>query len=272
MKTERDLLLRGMVGITLVALAGNVRGSVVYSDTFKYFDDGKIEVDDNINSTKTIIRNTNPSAPTIHGAPTGALALKIEEDVIQYDPTSHPHVTPGMDRYVYTISNLDFDSGNVPLAYGSTPGVGVNGVSGFNIVNQYNVPTVGMGTPNDPVSGNPWVVNGFAGSGNWEWDIRPNLPDPNGGEGVGSPNGGAPTAMNGFWFEVASGTPHGIAPMWVHSWDQTDTNGDGITDTTSQVNLWNIYVSAPIPEPASFGLIGIITILGFFVRRFFRLT
>ena len=60
-------------------------------------------------------------------------------------------------------------------------------------------------------------------------------------------------------------------PMWVHSWDATDLSGDGIPDLTTQVNIWDLVVSAPIPEPASFGLIGIITILGFFVRRFFRL-
>ena len=270
MKTERYLFRLGIITVFLIALSGTVSGAIVYSDIFNYFDDGRVVVYDNISSSVTTIRNANPNAPTINGTPTGSLALKIEEDVIQYDPVSHPNVTPGMDRYVYTISNLNFDSGNIPLAYGLNPGVGVNGVSGFNIVNQYNIPTFGMGTPNDPVSGNPWVVNGFAGSENWEWDIRPNLPDPNGGEGVGSPNGGAPLSMNGFWFEVASGTPHGIVPMWVHSWDQTDTNGDGITDTTTQVNLWNIYVSAPIPEPASFGLIGLITLLGFFVRRFFR--
>lgn len=267
MKTVRCLFRWGVVGAVLIVFAGNVQGTVIYSDIFSYFDDGRIVVYDNINSIATTIRNANPGAPTIHGTPTGALALKIEEDVIQYDPVSHSYVTPNMDRYVYTISNLDYDSGNVPLAYAGAAGVGVNGVSGFNIVNLYGVPTGLMGTPNDPVTGNPWIVNGFAGAGNWEWDIRPNPPDPFGGEGVGSPNGGAPTTMNGFWFEVASGTPHGIVPMWVHSWNQMDTDQDGVIDATTQVNMWDLYVSAPIPEPVSISLIGIMVILGSFVRR-----
>lgn len=261
MKPKECLYRWGVVGVALIALTGNVRGSLLYSDEFKYFDDGQIVVTDNINGGDTTIRTANPSFSAIHGTPTGLLALKIQEDVIQYDPVVHPFVSPGMDRYVYTISNLGYDSGNVPLAYGSAPGVGVNGVSGFNIVNQYNVTTTGMGTPNDPVTGNPWIMNGFSSGPRWEWDIRPNPPDPLGGEGIGSPFGPpSPVTMNGFWFEVASGTPHGIVPMWVHSWDQS----------ALQVNIWDLVVSAPIPEPASFGLIGLITILGLFVRRIFQ--
>ena len=259
MKTKKRLFRWGVIGIALITFAVNVQGSVLYSDEFKYFDDGEIVVTDNINGGDTTIRAANPGFSSIHGTPTGVLALKIQEDVIQWDATVHPFVTPGMDRYVYTISNLGFDSGNVPLAYAHSPGLGVNGVSGFNIVNQYNVTTTAMGTPNDPVTGNAWVMNGFSAGPRWEWDIRPNPPDPLGGHGVGSPVGPpSDVVQNGFWFEVASGTPHGIVPMWVHSWDQSAT----------QVNIWDLVVSAPIPEPASLGLLGLISGGIYFSRRF----
>ena len=268
MKTKRVVTL---CAFALVAAACVCRATVLYSDEFKYFDDGQIDVTDNITGITTTIRAANLAAPTIHGTPTGVLALKIQEDVIQYDPVTHPFVTPGNDRYVYTISNLGYDSGNVPLAYAGSPGVGVNGVSGFNIVNAAGVATLGMGGPSDPVTGNPWVMNGFQpAASNWEWDIRPNPPDPNGGHGVGSPIGPpSDVTQNGFWFEVASGTPHGIVPMWVHSWNAVDNDGDQVPDQTWQVNIWDLVVSAPVPEPTSaILLLGTTSAIVFIRRRF----
>ena len=243
-----------LVALATLLLAAPLQATLLYSDLFEYYDDGTIIRHDFTGGTVTTLRG--PGGPTINGTPTGGLILKIEEDVVVYDPVSHPFVTPGQDRYVYTISNLGYDSGNVPLTWGNTPGVGVNGVSGFNIVNAFAVPTGLMGGPSDPVTGNPWVINGFSGAGNWEWDIRPNPPDQFGGEGVGSPVGPpSDVTQNGFWFEVASGTPHGIVPMWVHSWNAYASSPGGPIDSTFQVNIWDLLVSGPTPEPGTLGLL-----------------
>ena len=119
------------IGI-VVLVSGPAQAVLLYSDLFEYYDDGTIIQNDFLAGTSVQIRG--PGGPTINGTPTGALLLKIEEDVIQYDPVVHPFVTPGQDRYVYTISNLGFDSGNVPLTWGTGPGTGEIGCRAQKLV------------------------------------------------------------------------------------------------------------------------------------------
>ena len=112
--------------------------------------------------------------------------------------------------------------------------------------NIYLCPIANQGLPPlDPVTGIPWVQNGFAGGPTIEWDILPP------GLGIGAPNPASPISMDSMFFEVASGTAHGILPGWIHSWSLLPGGG------SSQVNIVSGFLSGPVvPEPTTLMLLG----------------
>ncbi len=238
----KRLSLLILLTVGFLGLAAPAGATLLFSDIANWFADGTITINDLIHGTASTVRG--PGGVAVNGGGAAAqLLLKIEEDVITYDPVTHPFVTPGMDRYVYTISNVGYGSGNVGYNFVSTggpgpnPGVGVNGVSGFTL--QGLGPVFNQGQPPiDPVTGLPWSQSALAG--NVEWHIG--LP----GMGIGAPAFGSPLTQDSMFFEVAHGTPHGIAPGYVNSHDAANTS----------VNYFTGYVTAPVPEPGSLLLLG----------------
>lgn len=144
--------------------------------------------------------------------------------------------------YVYSITNLTY--GNGPVTGGG------NGVSGFNIVNQFNVPLLGIWGPTASASWWDTPAGNTPFPGNFEWDIDADM-DGNDGDGLGVILG---NTFNSFMFAVPAGTPHGLLPAWVHTW-----SGGGALEQPNSIQVDVVQggiVSGPVPEPASVLLAG----------------
>ncbi|MFO0838951.1 MAG: PEP-CTERM sorting domain-containing protein [Phycisphaerae bacterium] len=143
--------------------------------------------------------------------------------------------------YVYSVTNLTY--GNGPVQGGG------NGVSGFNIVNQQLVNTLGIWGPN---AANSWwetPAGNVPFPNNWEWDIDGNN-DTFNGDGFGVLQG---QTFDSFMYAVPAGTQHGVVPAWVHTW-----SGGGLLQQplSAQVDITaGGFVSGPIPEPSSILLV-----------------
>jgi len=219
--------------------------NVIYEDTFYWVPNGAGPL-----SVDVVVNPVNP--------PENAW-VKIQETV--YDDTQARQILQGdlgivvhgspipvdpMDLYVYSITNLN---------YGNGPDLGGgNGVSGYNIVNSFNVPTLGIWGPDAAANWWDTPALNLPYPANWEWDIDANMSGDD-GDGVGITLG---NTFDGFRYAVPAGTPHGFVPAWVHSW-----SGGGAQEqpASSQIDVVNGFVSGPMPEPGTFLLLSISSFL-----------
>ena len=217
-----------------VAAANRAAASVLFEDVFYWMPDGSTLINPSVGPLDAYVKIQE----TVYDDAQGKfilgqnLGLTIHGPAIPTDP---------INLYVYSISNIGY--GNGPFT-----GVG-SGVSGFNIVNTFNVPLLGQWGPNGSASW--WEVGPFnSGAGNIEWDIDGNN---NGldGDGTGITAG---LTFDGFMYAVADGTPHGITGgHWVHTW-----SGSGALEQPASVQADTIsgyQLSLAIPEPSTIGLV-----------------
>ena len=230
--------------VGVLCLAPPAHATLLFSDLAVWYGDGTVKMTNLIGGGTTTLRGAGGVAQN-GGGLAEQLLLKIEEDVLTYDPVLHPYITPGMDRYVYTITNAGFGSGNVGYMFvdeggpGPNPGTGTNGVSGFALDTQHAPQISNQGLPPvDVVSNLPWSMASGGGTTSWSLD--------NPGEGIGAPVAGSPISLGSFYFEVPHGTTHGVTAAWVNSHDANN----------NAVNYLTGYVTAPVPEPGSLLLLG----------------
>lgn len=224
------------------AASSVANAGVLYEDTFYWVPAGPP-------GSLAVTVVVNPAVP-----PTDAW-VKIQETVYD-DPQGRQVLTNNlggglihgpalpaapMNLYVYSITNLTY--GNGPVMGGG------NGVSGFNIVNSFNVPSLGLWGPTGAASwwDSPALNQPFPA--NFEWDVDANM---NGfdGDGNGVLLG---NTFNGFMYAVPDGTPHGFLPAWVHTW-----SGGGLAEqpVSFQIDITNGgFVSGPVPAPGSLVLL-----------------
>jgi hypothetical protein len=139
------------------------------------------------------------------------------------------------DLYGYSITNLTY--GNGPFTNSGL------GISGFEIPNPANVPFVIYG-PN--MANDRWHEH--AGDPDFEWQIDAdgNLID---GDGIGIV---LAQSHNSFYFVVPGGTTHGfIQNASVNTWQNVSAEGFMQTDFVFG------FVSGPIPEPTTAGVVAI---------------
>ena len=235
MKTTTKLTV--LIAAACLAVTSTAMASVLYEDTYYWVDNGAGGID-------VVV---NPQDPPV------LAYVKIQETVyndhqarqVLTDKWSFIHGTAAipaasMELYAYSITNLTY--GNGPFLGGG------NGVSGYNIVNARNVPTLGIWGPN---AANSWW-NVPAGNtpfpANWEWDIDADM-DGFDGDGQGIVLG---DTFNSFMYAVPAGTPHGIVPAHLHTW-----TGAGLLEQPQsfQIDIIAGFVSGPVPEPATMSLL-----------------
>ena len=235
--------------LALIAAAVAVQSAVahvLYEDTFYWVPNGTaggMGVDVFVNPAQPPPGAWVKIQETVYDDVQGRAVINNAVNVTQ---TAHGSPMPGpgpINVYVYSITNLTY--GNSPV----TPGG--NGVSGFNIVNQFLAPNLGMWGSN--AANDWWDVS--AGNQpfpqNFEWDIDRNN---NGfdGDGFGILQG---QTYDSFMYAVPDGTPHGILPAWVHSW-----SGGGALEQPAAFQIdvtQGGFVSGPIPEPATLALLAL---------------
>jgi len=128
------------------------------------------------------------------------MMLNETDTTALYDAMGVSGVT-GEEAFVYQVTNVSW----VPI-------VGVNGFSGFNIVNQFDVDTVGnaFGPPGWEAFAGYSGTNTLPNPDNFEWDIKDSA-----GNGllVGQTGLFGYTVAAGKYIDVSYGTGH-----WMHSW------------------------------------------------------
>lgn len=142
-----------------------------------------------------------------------------EADTTAFYAAMNQTVT-GREAFIYQVTNVNW-----------VPVVGVNGFSGFNIYNQFDVDTVGnaFGPPGWEAFAGYSGANTLPNPDNFEWDIRDTV-----GNGllVGQTGLFGYTVAAGRYIDVSYGTGH-----WMHSWAS-----DIQTDITNQEDI-----SGPAP-------------------------
>jgi len=231
--------------------ANHAAATLLYEDVFYWMPDGSTQINPATGPVDAYVKIQETVYDDVQGR-----ALLLEQ--IGYGLIHGSALPAGpIDVYAYSISNLQY--GNGPLNDG---GSGL-GISGFNIVNAAGVSVLGQWGPN---AANSWwgVAPNNSGPGNIEWDIDANN---NGfdGDGVGITLG---QTHNSFYYAVPAGTQHGITGgHWVHSWDTSI--GPEINSGAYQTDLVYGMLSLPIPEPATFSLLGVTAAAIVFLRRRF---
>jgi len=228
-----------LVAITVFMLGSPVFGDYIEEDTFYWFRDG------------TVVVNPNP-------VPLGA-EVKIQQTVYDCDnaqsiienllypnvngyplppvingPASRNPIPAGtcFDLYAYSITNLAYDK---PSGGYGAGGLG-NGIAGFSIaITDFAIPYL-IWAPNRAFTA--WIPDpGF--SPRYEWDNP---------KALGSLGLLESMTAGSFLLAVPSGTPKGFPGALVHTWV---TNPDG---SVTQADLLFGFVSGPVPEPATIGL------------------
>lgn len=188
----------------------------------------------------------------------------------------------GAELFLYQLNNVNYGAGNGTVApFSFTSGTGTNDLSGINILDTHGAlaissPAAGsqfMFSHNIPsgsildltptaagiAASQDWDFNGFAGPGNFEWDIQETNGVLNGVGGViGLPPLVFGFAMPGVWNDA-------VNDGWVHSWNAP---GGGVVP--SQVNVANGiggFSGPQIPTPASAMLLGCSGLLALRRRR-----
>lgn len=262
------------VSVVFVALfaVGSAQGAILGQHTFVWYD------------TPGGVVVTPPNAPPPYP---GVHLLTLDEWFVDAPQTTQwyagnavaglpaspfaatPLVVNNAEMYLYQLQNVNYGSGNggaVPFSFTSPapPGPGVNGLSGFNIIDLHNAGSVVGAVPGtqfvsdpnnglDTTAGLPlWHFQGFSGPGNFEWDIRTE-------NGLGVLGG--QTGLLGFAMPAGQ-TYDVVLPGWVHSWSQP---------VSTQVNLTppvnGFSGPAPVPEPATLALLGIPAVAVILRRR-----
>ena len=237
------------LGVALLAAAlggmvcASVSADVIYEDVYYWAPGtgGGIDV------------YRNPSDPPLDAY------VKIQETV--YDDTQgrahldlllntigavhgNPIPVAAFDLYVYSITNL---------TYAPPPPSGTGrGVAGYEVDVDALAMVLGQWSPN--AANNAWTGGGDA-LGTF-WDINADQ-DADLGDGWGI----APTqTFAGFMFAVAAGTPHGLnVPASIWNWTGEEPGGVEFGEISG-------FVSGPIPEPATMGLVAM-GLSAIFLRR-----
>ena len=235
-QTQAAVVLLSLTAV-IVGLTATAAADVLYEDVYYWVDDG----------FGNIIVVKDPNDP-----PEDAY-VKIQETVyndtqgrqVLADKGAYIHGSPipqdPMHLYVYSITNLTYDNG--PFAGGG------RGVSGFNIINGFNVMSLGQWGPD---AANDWwdVPAGNTDPNDWEWDIDK---DKDGFDGDGDGILKSDT-FDSFMYAVPEGTAHGELDAWVHTW-----SGGGVLEQPNSIQIDMIYgyVSGPVPEPATLAWLAI---------------
>ncbi|HOI54272.1 MAG TPA: PEP-CTERM sorting domain-containing protein [Phycisphaerae bacterium] len=223
-------MVSAMALVLVTLAAGQAAADVLYEDIF-YWVPGK-------GDASVVVMN--PSAP-----PVDAL-VKIQETVYDYaQGASHLAMlamigaingdtvpTQPFDLYVYSITNLTYNPAPPQGEMG-------HGVAGYGVAIAPAL-TLGVWAPN--YANHPWTgVQGV------RWDINMDG-DATVGDGWGILQS---QTFGSFMVAVPAGTPHSVTvPAAVWTW----TGEEPVGYTFGYVSG---LVSGPVPEPATFGLLGL---------------
>ncbi len=238
MKTQRVLLAGLLLGVCTQLASANV----LYEDVFYWVPNGQgaLTVDVSVNPPQPPQNAWVKIQETVYDDPQGKQVL---QGALQANAIHGSAIPAGaINLYVYSITNLTY--GNGPVLGGG------NGVSGHNIVNQFNVATLGIWGPNAAASWWDTPAGNTPFPANWEWDIDADM-DTLDGDGSGVLQG---LSYDGMMVAVPKGTPHGLLPSWVHTW-----SGGGALEQPNavQIDIVNGYVSGPVPEPVTLSLLAL---------------
>jgi hypothetical protein len=231
-------------GLTLLAatilcavVTNPATASIIHEDTFYWVANGTaggLGVDVFVNPPEPPVDAWVKIQETVFDDPQGKQILTDNLNTLIH---GSPIPADPINLYIYSVTNLTY--GNGPVIGGG------NGVSGFNIVNQFATLALGIWGPNAAASWWDTPAGNSPFPANWEWDIDADM-DGADGDGIGITQG---QTFNGFMFAVPDGTPHGLVPAWVHTW-----SGGGLTEQPVSVQIditVDGFVSGPVPEPAT---------------------
>ena len=171
------------------------------------------------------------------------------------------------EAFIYRITNVNYGQGN-GFSFSTPPGnLGINDLSGINLVDQFNALLIDTPAPGSqfiftnvpfgildltPTAVNApgpndqdWVFNAFNDpNGNFEWDIEPDI----GGGVISLDFTVFGFAMPGRWTDAVS---HG----WVHSWSMPGPGGQvNIADALTGFSGPEFRIEAPPPPPGVLGV------------------